>query len=138
VVSASLMDSHSNQLALQVWNVESGHELRAFQGRFPESLKFAINPDGTRMALTSWDKSLRIWDLETGRELITLEATSAPVIVIWTADGKRLLSAQDDGIIQVYAMDIDLLMSLARTRVTRSFTPEECRKYLHKDVPYTP
>jgi hypothetical protein len=30
-------------------------------------------------------------------------------------------------------MDIDLLLSLARSRVTRNLTPEECEKYLHLD-----
>jgi hypothetical protein len=36
-------------------------------------------------------------------------------------------------------MDIDLLMSLARSRVTRNLTPEECKKYLHLDeVPPIP
>ena len=53
--------------------------------------------------------------------------------------GKRLLSAGGDRLIQVYAMDIDLLTSLARSRVTRNFTPEECREYLHRDdVPPIP
>ncbi len=59
--------------------------------------------------------------------------------VAWTPDCKRLLSAGNDGIIQVYAMDIDLLMSLARSCVTRNLTLEECRKYLHLDeVPPIP
>jgi hypothetical protein len=36
-------------------------------------------------------------------------------------------------------MDIGLLMSLASSRVTRDLTPEECRKYLHRDdVPPIP
>jgi hypothetical protein len=39
-------------------------------------------------------------------------------------------------------MDIDLLMSLARSRVTRNLTHEECRKYLHLDevppIPFGP
>jgi len=50
-----------------------------------------------------------------------------------------LLSAGADGIIQVYAMDIDLLLSLARSRATRNLTPEECQRYLHLDeVPPIP
>jgi len=54
-------------------------------------------------------------------------------------DGKRLASAGGDGIVQVYAMGIELLMSLARSRVTRNLTLEECRKYLHLDkVPPIP
>jgi WD40 repeat protein len=78
--------------------------------------------------------------MENGRELITLAAHSGAVNnVAWTPDGKRLLSGGDDGLIQVYAMDIDLLMSLARSRVTRNLTPEESRKYLHRDdVPPMP
>jgi hypothetical protein len=36
-------------------------------------------------------------------------------------------------------MDIDLLMSLARSRVTRNLTAEESSKYLHRnDVPELP
>jgi hypothetical protein len=36
-------------------------------------------------------------------------------------------------------MDIDLLMALARSRVTRNLTVEECQKYLHLDeVPPIP
>lgn len=42
-------------------------------------------------------------------------------------------------IAQVHAMNVDLLMSLARSRVTRNLTPEECQKYLHLDeVPPIP
>jgi len=83
---------------------------------------------------------VKVWDVESGRELITLAAHSDAVrSVVWTPDGKRLVSAGEDRIIQVYAMDIDLLMSLARSRVTRNLTLEECRKYLHRDdVPPIP
>ena len=57
----------------------------------------------------------------------------------WSPDGKRLASAGADGIVQVYAMDIELLMSLARSRLTRNLTPGEFRKYLHMDeVPLIP
>jgi hypothetical protein len=36
-------------------------------------------------------------------------------------------------VVQVYAFDIEPLMSLARSRVTRNPTPKEYRKYLHLD-----
>ena len=36
-------------------------------------------------------------------------------------------------------MDVDLLISLARSRVTRNLSPEECRKYFDRDdVPPIP
>jgi hypothetical protein len=33
--------------------------------------------------------------------------------------------------VRVYALDIDDLVGLARDRVTRGFTDQECRQYLH-------
>ena len=52
---------------------------------------------------------------------------------------ETLFPPESDGIIQVYAMDVDLLISLARSRVTRNLSPEECRKYFDRDdVPPIP
>ncbi len=77
---------------------------------------------------------MKVWDVETGREICALSAHSGPAqSVAWSRDDRILLSGESDGIVQVYAMDIELLMSLARSRVTRNLPPEECRKYLHRD-----
>jgi WD40 repeat protein len=53
--------------------------------------------------------------------------------VAWSPDGKRLAVAGEDGIIQVYAMDINDLVALARRSVTRNLTTDDCKKYLHVD-----
>jgi WD40 repeat protein len=75
-----------------------------------------------------------VWDVATGKELLTLSGHSAEVSsVAWSPDGKRLATAGADGIVEVYAMDIELLMALARSRVTRNLTTGECKKYLHVD-----
>jgi len=47
-------------------------------------------------------------------------------------DGRRLATASRDGTSRVYVAELDDLVSLARSRVTRSLTVEECQKYLHK------
>ena len=43
--------------------------------------------------------------------------------VAFSRDGKRLATAGDDGIIQMYALDLRELLSVARSRVTRPFIP---------------
>jgi len=34
-------------------------------------------------------------------------------------------------VVRVYVLPIEDLMALAKSRVTRSLTPQECQKYLH-------
>ena len=76
----------------------------------------------------------RVWEAATGQELLTLEGHKDWVwSVAWSPDGKRLAAAGEDGVVQLYAIDIELLMLLARSRVTRNLTLKECRKYLHLD-----
>jgi WD40 repeat protein len=128
VISASM--DHT----LKVWELDSGRELRTLRGHTNFVNAVAVAPDGRRAASASTDNTVRIWDVASGRELITMAAHSDPVhAVAWSQDGKYLLSAGTDLIIQVYAMDIDLLLNLARSRVTRNLTREECNKYLHVD-----
>ena len=49
--------------------------------------------------------------------------------VAFSPDGKRLATASEDVTVQVYALDGRELLKLARSRVTRTFTAEECQRY---------
>jgi WD40 repeat protein len=66
--------------------------------------------------------------------LLTLRGHSDAVGgVAFSPDGKRLATASRDGTIQVYAIDIRELLKLARSRVTRDFTAEECLRYFQTE-----
>jgi WD40 repeat protein len=51
--------------------------------------------------------------------------------VAFSPDGKLLYASGVDGIARVYLTNVDDLIALARTRVTRGLTDEECQVYLH-------
>ena len=82
----------------------------------------------------------RGWDATSGQELLTLRGHDSKVLsVAWSPDGKRLASSGEDGIVQIYAMDIHDLLNLARSRVTRDLTPDECLRYFQsKSCPPLP
>ncbi|MGA8027723.1 MAG: hypothetical protein WB992_11300, partial [Bryobacteraceae bacterium] len=62
--------------------------------------------DGKRAVSASWDSMLKVWDLENGRELRTLEGHSSWVnSVAVTADGKRAVSASDDHTLKVWDLE---------------------------------
>lgn len=92
------------------------------------------SPDGKPLAPGSEDKTTKVWNVATGKELLTLKGQSGLVwSVAWSPDGKRLATGSDDGTVQVYAMDINDLLKLARSRVTRDLTPDECKRYFQSE-----
>lgn len=46
-------------------------------------------------------------------------------------DGAHLIVLSYDGVARVFLLPVDDLLKLAQSRVTRAFTTEECKKYLH-------
>jgi WD40 repeat protein len=46
-------------------------------------------------------------------------------------DGSKLASSGNEGIARVWALDLDDLIEIAREELTRGFTDDECRRYLH-------
>jgi AAA-like domain/WD domain, G-beta repeat len=84
--------------------------LRTLSGHTAAVNGIAFSPDGTRLATASGDRTARVWD-----------------------------AASEWLYVPPAKIDIEALMALARTRVTRSLTPEECQRYLHvEQCPPTP
>jgi WD40 repeat protein len=73
-----------------------------------------------------------VWDVETGRELLVLTGhTGAVNQVAFTPDGAQLLTSSDDGTVRIYALPIEQVVTLAQERLTRTWTEQECRQFLH-------
>jgi WD40 repeat protein len=51
--------------------------------------------------------------------------------VAWSPDGTRLATASRDRTARVWALNLNDLLTIAKSRVTRTLTTDECQKYLH-------
>jgi Tol biopolymer transport system component len=71
----------------------------------------------------------------TGKVLLTLYGHADNVEdVVFSPDGRYLFSGSVDGTARMYVLPVDELVALAKARVTRGFTADECQTYL-PDMP---
>jgi WD40 repeat protein len=116
----------------KIWDLASGRELALLRGHSGAVMAVAVSPDGALVATGSLDGTAKLWDTATGLEKLTLFGHDGPVnTVAFSPDGRFLATASADGTVSLHLLPIDELRELARERVTRTLTDEECRQYLH-------
>ena len=104
---------------VRLWDVASGRALTVLSGHASPVFAVAWSPDGRRLATGSGnlplpvvergpgDTSIRLWDAADGELLLTLpdaglSGSAAPIWELaFTPDGRRLVSAGDDGALRV-------------------------------------
>ncbi len=95
----------------------------------------AIDPDGSVVASASSRGELQLWNMESGEKIATLVDTTTPFNgVDFSSDGEKIVVAGADGKLRLYAMSIEELMEIARSKLSRDFTWSECQQYLNLAV----
>jgi len=118
----------------KVWDAQTGKELLALSSHTGQVLSVAFSPEGKTVATASGDRTAKVWDAGTGEELLTLHAPDGLTSVAFSPDGSQLAVASRDGTDRIYLLKIEDLITLAKERVTRSLTLQECQQYLHVET----
>lgn len=91
-----------------------------------------FSADGMLLATASFDGTAKVWNAVTGEEVLTLTGHDGGVTnVAFSPDGNWLATVSHDGTARLYVLPVEDLMALARTRLTRTLTKEECQRFLH-------
>jgi WD40 repeat protein len=105
--------SGGQDTVVRLWDLESGDVIREFRGHTGTIFSTAFSPDGRLAISTSggtynghggWqelpDTAIRVWDVETGREVRRLEGHRGPVLSLAVSpDGRRVLTGSQDRIV---------------------------------------
>ena len=90
----------------RLWEVESGNEVRMFEGHSDIVTSVAFSPEGKQVATGSRDNTARLWEVETGRELRRLEGHSAEVLTVaLSSNGKYLVTGARDGTARLWEIE---------------------------------
>jgi WD40 repeat protein len=115
--------SGNRDLMLKRWHVRTGQLLRTFTGESGHKgtiTAVAWNTNGLRMATGSYDKTIRLWNTQTGEVTHTLKHTlkgqtghrDAVTSLAWSPDGLRLASGCIDGSIKLWHVHTGQLLRL--------------------------
>jgi WD40 repeat protein len=126
-------------LTATVVDARSGKVLFTLKGHTRAVVSVAWSRDGKRLATGSDDRTVKVWDTGNGKELMTLSSGSQPIVgLAWSPDGKRLAAAHQFGAVEIYAVDVQILMVLARQHITAHPSEEGCQTYFHDKCPSFP
>jgi WD40 repeat protein/serine/threonine protein kinase len=120
---------------LKIWDASTGEELLNLNGHTSSVNGVSFSPDGKYLVSSSPDGSVRVWDAASGEELQEYTSPGGAFDNSrFTPDGKNVIVSARGGFVYGYFFDTQDLISLAKSRLTRGFTPDECRQYLHSDT----
>jgi len=90
---------------VRMWNVQSGKLIQEFRGHAGPVIGLEFSPDdrwlqstandrhdATGTFVRSRDRSIRVWEVATGREITRIEPQSRLNLARWTPDGKAICS----------------------------------------------
>src|SRR3954452_16633928 len=88
-----------------------GAEVRRFEGH-EGGVSAVARVDEHRIVSASWDRTLRLWDLDTGAEIGRFEGHEGGANAVARVDERRVVSASSDGTLRLW--DLDTRQELAR------------------------
>jgi RNA polymerase sigma factor (sigma-70 family) len=99
-------------LTVRVYELASGRQVVALMGHTDEITGLAFSPDSRMIATAAgnfWhrkDRSVRVWDAATGRELRVFDNPDGADSVAYLPDGRRVVTVGMDGVATVWDVSV--------------------------------
>jgi WD40 repeat protein len=108
---AMLAVSNYDSSNIQLWNVQTKQVGPLLVGHKNNSdgmmmiMGLAFSPDGKLLASTSYDKTIRVWDTTTGKQIANVNVDGkGPSSLAWSTEGAFIASGDLDGSITIWGV----------------------------------
>lgn len=130
----------NNEGAIYLWNTKTGEALDVLRGHNAKITGIVFSNDGRYMASSSYDGSVRLWQMD---DLNTLpivfdDHDSWITSVAFTPDSKFIVSGDKNGNIKLLPVDVTTIITDYCQFLTRKLTSEEWNSYVGEDIDYNP
>ena len=93
---------------MRLWDIDSGRPLQTFKGHIDRISSLAFSPDGTTLASSSFDRTVKLWDASrpsqprvlTSQSLMSFGA--APHCVAFSPDSRQIASGHADHAVRIW------------------------------------
>jgi WD40 repeat protein len=103
------LTGHQDDPVVRLGELQSGKPVQTFEGHTAGVLAVALSPDGSQAASGGNDRTLRLWDLKTGKELHAGKAAGVIRSLAYAPDGRFILSghsgAGSDNLIHLWSAE---------------------------------
>lgn len=90
---------------IRIGNLLTGKELFILKGHSSIVSGISISKNGDILASSSWDSTIKLWDLQTGKELTTLKNSDPIDSINITSDTQLVISGNLDGTIKLWNLE---------------------------------
>jgi serine/threonine protein kinase/WD40 repeat protein len=87
---------------IHVRGVRNTKTIAALHGHAHKVVAVAFSPDGKRLASADAGRNIKLWDLETMQEVLSLRHSQDIASLTFTADGHKLLAAGSGGVVRIW------------------------------------
>ncbi|MFL6468854.1 MAG: protein kinase domain-containing protein, partial [Pyrinomonadaceae bacterium] len=93
----------NNLRSLKMIDIKDRSEIASFEGHDLELTDAKFSPNANRLATSSKDGTIKLWDPVTGQQLLTINPAAGEIVSIaFSPDGKTLAAAASDGTVRLF------------------------------------